>query len=51
MREHRDKPVGYVQPTVAELRARQRRNWAIAGGLLAFMVLAFLGGLANAGVF
>ena len=39
MREYRNTPSEFAEPTRAEIRARTRRNVAIALGLLAFMVL------------
>ena len=47
--EYRDTPTEFAEPTEAELRARGRRNWAIAGGLLTFMVVVFLAMIARAG--
>ena len=39
MPEYRDEPTEFAEPTRDEIRARTRRNVAIALGLLAFMVL------------
>jgi len=47
--EYRDTPTEFAKPTEAELRARSRRNYAIAAVLLAFMVTVFLAMLARAG--
>ena len=49
MREYRNTPTEFAQPTPAELRARSMRNWAIAIGLLAFMGAVFVAMLARAG--
>lgn len=50
VQEYRDKPDGFVTASEAELRARSRRNVAIALSLLGFMAIAFIGMLARAGV-
>ena len=47
--EYRDEPTEFREPTEAELRARSQRNFAIAGGLLAFMAVVFLVMVARAG--
>ena len=47
--EYRDTPTEFAAPTEAELRARGRRNWAIAAALLGFMVTVFVAMLARAG--
>ena len=39
MREYRDEPIEFAEPSREEIRARSRRNVAIALGLLGFMVL------------
>ncbi len=39
MREYRDAPKLFAEPTPDEIRARSRRNIAIAVGLLLFMGL------------
>jgi len=49
MREYRDTPTEFAQPSPEELRARRIRNWAIAAVLLAFMVIVFLAMIARAG--
>jgi len=41
MQEYRDKPSKFVQPTDAEVKARTKRNIALALGLLLFVVLVF----------
>ena len=50
MTEYRDAPSEFAAPTEAELRARSRRNVAIALALLAFMGGVFLAMLARAGM-
>jgi len=42
MHEYRGKPKNFVEPTEAELKARSRRNVALAIGLAAFMVFVFV---------
>ena len=42
MREYRDKPKDYVEPTAEEVKARSKRNIALALGLLLFVVLVFV---------
>ncbi|WP_409432170.1 hypothetical protein ACJ3XI_08075 [Litorimonas sp. RW-G-Af-16] len=42
MREYRDTPTNFVEPTPAELKARSRRNIALAVGLLTFMIFIFV---------
>ena len=39
MREYRKEPTEFAEPTREEIRARSRRNVAIAFGLLGFMAL------------
>lgn len=39
MREYRDEPTEFAAPTREEVRARTRRNIAIALGLVGFMAL------------
>ena len=39
MREYRDEPSHFAEPTREEIRARTRRNVAIAFALLGFMAL------------
>lgn len=41
MKEYRSKPESFVEPSEAELRARNRRNIGIALALLGFMVFVF----------
>lgn len=40
--QYRDTPATFVEPTKEELRARNRRNYALAASLLAFMVFVFV---------
>ncbi|MEP1230137.1 MAG: hypothetical protein ABJG88_05635 [Litorimonas sp.] len=42
MREYRDKPQNFVEPTDAEIRARTKRNIAIAAALLGFTAFVFV---------
>lgn len=54
MTEYRDKPTQFAEPTKAEIKARSKRNIALALVLLLFVVLVFLtmvarGPLPNAG--
>lgn len=42
MREYRDKPQNFVAPTEAEIKARTKRNIALALALLTFVILVFL---------
>jgi len=42
MREYRDKPTEFNEPTEQEVRARTKRNIALAAGLLLFVVLVFV---------
>ena len=42
MREYRDKPTEFHKPTPAELKARNKRNIAIALGLALFMIFVFV---------
>jgi len=42
MREYREKPTDFHEPTPAELKARNKRNVAIALGLAIFMVFVFV---------
>lgn len=39
MPEYRSEPTSFAEPTAEEIKARSRRNIAIALGLLTFMVL------------
>ena len=49
MTEYRDTPQEFATPTEAELRARTKRNWALAAALLTFMVTVFFVMIARAG--
>jgi len=42
MKEYRDKPKNFVEPTDAEIKARTKRNIALAAGLLIFVILVFV---------
>jgi len=42
MREYRDKPTDFVEPTDAEIAARGKRNIALAVGLAAFVIFVFV---------
>jgi len=42
MQEYRDKPTEYVEPTPEEVKARTKRNIALATGLLLFVILVFV---------
>jgi len=42
MVEHREKPDGFVEPTKDELKARTRRNVAIAIALVVWVVFVFV---------
>jgi hypothetical protein len=42
MKEYRDKPTKFSEPTEAEVRARTKRNIALALGLLLFVILVFI---------
>ena len=42
MAEYRDKPKDFHEPTPEELKARSRRNVAIAVSLAVFMVFVFV---------
>ncbi len=42
MQEYRDKPRAYVKPSPQEVKARTKRNIALAAGLLLFVVLVFV---------
>lgn len=41
MQEYRNKPTEFSEPTQAEVKARTKRNIALALGLLFFVVLVF----------
>jgi len=42
MEEYRDRPTKYVEPTAQEVKARTKRNIALALGLLLFVILVFV---------
>ena len=42
MTEYRDKPTEFAEPTPEEIKARSKRNIALALGLLIFVVLVFV---------
>ena len=42
MSEYRQKPNSFVEPTADEIKARTKRNIALALGFLAFVVLVFI---------
>lgn len=42
MVEYRDTPKKFAEPSEAEIRARSKRNIALAVGLLIFVALVFL---------
>jgi len=42
MREYRDKPKNFVEPTEAEIKARGKRNIALALALLGFTAFVFI---------
>jgi len=42
MKEYRDKPTKFHEPTPAELKARNKRNIALAVGLALFMIFVFV---------
>ena len=42
MQEYRDRPTQFSKPTDAEVKARTKRNIALAGGLLLFVILVFV---------
>lgn len=42
MQEYRDRPKKFSEPTEAEVKARTKRNIALALGLLFFVVLVFV---------
>jgi len=42
MKEYRDKPSNFVEPTAEEVKARSKRNIALAAGLLLFVILVFV---------
>lgn len=41
-REHREAPEHFIQPTPEELKARGKRNIAVAVALAAFMIFVFV---------
>lgn len=40
--QYRDRPTQFVEPNAAELKARKKRNVALAVGLAAFMLFVFV---------
>lgn len=42
MQEYRDRPTEFSEPTQAEVKARTKRNVALAVGLLLFVILVFV---------
>jgi len=42
MVEYRDKPKNFAEPSEAEIKARSKRNIALALVLLAFVILVFV---------
>lgn len=42
MQEYREKPTKFSEPTKAEVKARTKRNIALALGLLLFVILVFV---------
>jgi len=42
MKEYRDHPKTFVEPTAEEVKARTKRNIALAAGLLLFVILVFV---------
>lgn len=42
MKEYRDNPTEFVEPTPEEVKARTKRNIALALGLALFMILVFV---------
>lgn len=42
MKEYRDTPKAFAEPTVEEIKARTKRNIALAAGLLLFVILVFV---------
>ncbi len=42
MPEYRDRPMNFSEPTTQEVKARTKRNIALALGLLLFVVLVFV---------
>lgn len=42
MQEYRDKPTKFAEPTSEEVKARTKRNIALAVGLLLFVILVFV---------
>lgn len=41
-REHREAPEQFIEPTPDELKARSKRNIAVAVSLAAFMIFIFV---------
>lgn len=42
MAEYKDTPRDFIRPTLAEIRARKRRNIAIALALVGFVAFVFM---------
>ena len=42
MKEYRDTPQKFVEPSAEEIKARTKRNIALALGLLLFVILVFV---------
>ena len=42
MQEYRDRPTKFSEPTPEEVKARSKRNIALAIGLLLFVILVFV---------
>lgn len=42
MKEYRDRPTEFSEPTPEEVKARTKRNIALAIGLLLFVILVFV---------
>ena len=42
MKEYRDTPTRFSEPTVEEVKARTKRNIALALGLMLFVILVFV---------
>jgi len=42
MQEYRDRPTKFAEPTPEEIKARTKRNVALALGLLLFVILVFV---------
>lgn len=42
MKEYRDRPTNFAEPTAEEVKARTKRNVTLALGLLLFVILVFV---------